>query len=134
MPDRYEALKIKGPEAVEPHEPLDISDIRNALKSLMGRLCGVQRSAESLRQAVDSINSYCGYALPRQFDAPEGWELQNMLLTARLMASSALAREESRGVHFRIDFPETDDVQWRRHVTVQVDRDGGRPRLSNPLP
>lgn len=129
-PDRYEALKIEVPATAVPVEPLDIGDIRNALKSLMGRLCGVQRDAASLRQALDSLDSYCSYALPRQFDSAEGWELQNMLLTARLMAASALAREESRGVHFRNDFPATNDEQWRRHLTVQVDRDGGRPRPS----
>ncbi|QDV70937.1 L-aspartate oxidase [Rosistilla carotiformis] len=128
MPDRYEALKIEGPATAAPVEPLDIGDIRNAMKSLMGRLCGVQRDAPSLRQALDSLESYCSYALPRQFDSVEGWELQNMLLTARLMAATALAREESRGVHFRNDFPTTNDEQWRRHLTVQIDRDGGRPR------
>ena len=55
MPDRYEALKTEAPNLVGPSEPLDIGDVRNALKSLMGRRCGVQRSAESLRSAVESI-------------------------------------------------------------------------------
>ena len=45
------------------------------------------------------------YVSPREFRTVEGWELQNMLLVARLMIDSALAREESRGVHFRDDFP-----------------------------
>ena len=50
---------------------------------------------------------------------PEGWELQNLLTAARLLIASALAREETRGVHSRRDFPETDDDHWRRHVTVR---------------
>ena len=43
--------------------------------------------------------------LARQFTDPDGWELQNMLTVARLMVEAALAREESRGVHLRTDFP-----------------------------
>jgi L-aspartate oxidase len=39
-----------------------------------------------------------------------------MLTVARLMIGSALARTESRGTHYRSDFPETDDVRWRRHL------------------
>ena len=35
------------------------------------------------------------------------------------MVLSALAREESRGVHLRADFPEHDDREWRRHILVQ---------------
>ena len=48
---------------------------------------------------------WCGYVLARQFTDPDGWELQNMLTVARLMVEAALAREESRGVHLRTDFP-----------------------------
>jgi succinate dehydrogenase/fumarate reductase flavoprotein subunit len=39
------------------------------------------------------------------FDAPEGWELQNMLTLGRLITQAALARTESRGTHARSDFP-----------------------------
>jgi len=45
-----------------------------------------------------------------------GWELQNLLTIARLMIWSALQRQESRGVHFRGDFPQRDDAHWQRHL------------------
>ena len=60
------------------------------------------------------------YVLPRQFsDSQDGWELQNMLVVARLSIGAALAREESRGVHIRTDFPATDDLHWQRHLAFR---------------
>ena len=56
---------------------------------------------------------------PRQFGGAEGWELQNMLTLSRIMVSAALAREESRGVHLRTDFPDTDDEHWHRHLSYR---------------
>jgi L-aspartate oxidase len=35
---------------------------------------------------------------------------------SRLVVAAALAREETRGVHYRTDFPQTDDVHWKRHI------------------
>jgi L-aspartate oxidase len=39
-----------------------------------------------------------------------------MLTVARLMIEGALVREETRGVHLRTDFPQTDDVHWKRRI------------------
>jgi L-aspartate oxidase len=57
--------------------------------------------------------------LARQLSDPDGWELQNMLTVASLMVEGALDREESRGVHLRTDFPQTDDEHWRRHIAMR---------------
>jgi L-aspartate oxidase len=116
--DSFRAIPLENPP-VEPHtEPLDLADIRNSLRSLMWRAAGVRRDAARLKDAAQTIRRWCGYALSRQFNDPEGWELQNMLTVASLIVDAALAREESRGVHLRTDFPEPNDAHWRRHLTA----------------
>ena len=111
-------------------ESFDIADVRVSLKSLMGRLVGVERSADGLREAADSIRSFAAYVMSHQFNVAEGFELQNMLTVASCIVNAALVRCESRGVHFRSDFPEPNDEMWRRHLTIQLDVDGGHPRAS----
>jgi L-aspartate oxidase len=56
--------------------------------------------------------------MSRQLNDSAGWELQYMRTVANLMVDAALAREESRGVYLRTDFPEPDDAHWRRHLTA----------------
>ncbi len=105
------------------HEPLNLSDIRNTLKSVMWRAAGVRRSADELREAATDVERWCRYVLPRQFSDVSGWELQNMLIVARLMIQAATLREETRGVHVRTDFPATDDVNWRKHIAFRWDEE-----------
>ena len=83
---------------------MNLADIRNSLQSLMWRNVGVRRDAEGLAEAVENIDHWCRYVLPRQFADPAGWELQNMLCVARLMIEAGIEREETRGAHFRARF------------------------------
>jgi L-aspartate oxidase len=115
--DSFSALVLENPNARPSTEPLDLADIRNSLKSLMWRNCGVRREADGLAEAAENIERWCRYVLPRQFSDPTGWELQNMLLLARLVLSAAQARQESRGSHYRTDFPGADDERWNRHLS-----------------
>ena len=55
-----------------------------------------------------------------------GWELQNMLTVARLIAWAAGKRKESRGVHFRTDYPKPIDSRWLRHISMKTTRRRGR--------
>ncbi len=126
MPDSMRAIRIGNP-ATPPSNDYDIADVRASLKSLMGRWVGVQRDEAGLREAAAAVDSFCSYAMQHQFREVAGWELQNLLCTAQMMTRAALARTESRGVHFRLDHQLTDDRNWRRHLTIRIDRDGGQP-------
>ena len=128
-PHKMMAYRIQS-AAREQTESFDIADVRVSLKSLMGRLVGVQRDGEGLASANEQIRSLAAYVMRHQFDVVEGWELQNLLLTASAMTAAALARKESRGVHFRSDFPQVDNESWRCHQTQQFDVDGGYPQRS----
>jgi L-aspartate oxidase len=116
--DSFRAIQLENAPAEVRTEPLDLLDIRNSLRSLMWRAAGVRRTGPQLADAARTIRRWCSYVLERQLTDPHGWELQNMLTVASLMVETALAREESRGVHLRMDFPETDDEHWRRHLAL----------------
>lgn len=123
VPDDYQVPPLSN-AAIEDralHEPLDLADIRNSLKSLMWRNVGIRRDHESLAEAAGTIDRWRKYVLARQFSDPAGWQLQNMLTVARIMVAAADSRQESRGVHLRTDFPALDDAHWNRHITFQND-------------
>lgn len=115
-PDTFTAPPLRSTAEPETEEVLDIADVTNALRSLMVRRMGVVRDRADLEEAERQVAFWCRYALTRQFTTRAGWELQNLLTIARLMIAAALERTESRGVHFRADFPERDDANWSRHL------------------
>ena len=97
---------------------LDTVDVRNALRSLMWRNVGITRRGKRLREAIEIIGFWHRYVMDKVFDDPEGWQIQNMLTVAMLMAQVARMRKESRGTHFRSDFPKTDDAHFKRHIEL----------------
>jgi len=117
--ERLEALPIENPSLPPNHEPLDLADIRNSLKSVMWRHVGVRRNREGLEEAARDVDQWCRYVLPRQFDHPTGWELQSMLTVGRTIIEAALARPESRGVHLRTDHPAPAMGFANHHVTLR---------------
>ena len=134
MPDNFQAIPISQIATSSHEDQLDLVDIRNSLKSLMWRNVGVRRSKSGLQDAATTIDRWCRYVLPRQFSDTDGWELQNMLTVAYFIIDAALAREETRGVHQRIDFPGLDDQSWRQHLHYQrSDRQGYPVRSGIPL-
>ena len=89
-------------------------------------VAGGRRAAQSRRSATKPRKTSTtggGTCLPGSSPIPRGWELQNMLTVSRLMIAAARKREETRGVHLRTDFPEIDDVHWRKHLSFAVATD-----------
>ena len=84
----------------------------------MWRNVGITRKARPLTEAQEIIRFWQRYVMDKIFDSPAGWECQNMLTVSLLMASAARKRAESRGVHFRSDFPNTDDEHFKKHIEI----------------
>jgi L-aspartate oxidase len=116
MSDRFEVPPIKLNIKPDNEGELDITDVTNSLRSLMVRYMGIVRNEEGLAEAERTVGFWCRYALRREFQTREGWELANLLTVARLMIFSARQRTESRGTHFRLDYPNKDDANWLRHL------------------
>jgi L-aspartate oxidase len=117
MLDTLQALPLDHDIQSAAEETLDVTDVTNALRSLMVRKMGIVREQGSLREAEQAATFWCRYALAQAFVAQNGWELQNLLTVARLMIWAALERKESRGVHYRSDYSDRDDARWQRHLT-----------------
>ena len=91
------------------------------LRALMWKSVALFRDGASLREAVSTLHEQEA-ALEDQLASRsafnhEGWRRSSIVTVASLIAKAALRREESRGGHFRTDFPARDDVNWKIHVT-----------------
>lgn len=89
----------------------------SALQQLHWDKVGIIRDKKSLTEAADILFNW-QQCLPEPSDRPS-YEMNNLVLTGRLMTEAALLREESRGAHFRSDFPEP-SPQWERHIVFKV--------------
>ncbi|MEL6429211.1 MAG: L-aspartate oxidase [Planctomycetota bacterium] len=116
-----ERVRVDPPPGVN----VNIDDLTYSMKSLMWRQMGVERTRAGMLDALATFAFWSRAARSLPLDDPRAIELVNMLTVAQLMTTGALEREESRGTHYRADFPERDDAHWRVHV-VQ------RPRFGAP--
>lgn len=86
---------------------------RERLRDLMWRTTGLSRNAPDLESALREI------ALLAVANSSDDPELRNLLTVARLVTRAALARQESRGSHYRSDFPEPREA-FRRHLRFRA--------------
>jgi L-aspartate oxidase len=93
----------------------------DSIRDLMWRRAGLFRSGSGLRElvaALDSAHAELANALASHAVTDlAGWQRANLLTVACLIARGALRRTESRGAHFRSDYPAKDDEGWKTHVT-----------------
>ncbi len=116
-----EVKKIEFSETTEidPDYQLDFSDMRKSLQSLLWRNAGILREKEKLLLARSQINKW--FSMINQVFPTDKTELEtvNMVYLGAAVIKAALAREESRGAHYRKDFPEPEE-QWRKHTMLSL--------------
>lgn len=104
-----------------------LHDLLQQLQQTMWQKAGLLRDGEGLRSALADLKRICA-GLPQATDRAS-LELRNLHTIGELIVRSALAREESRGAHYRNDFPKRDDVHFLKHSvltkggTVQFEAD-----------
>ncbi|MBN1174494.1 MAG: L-aspartate oxidase [Micromonosporaceae bacterium] len=95
--------------------------VRPSLQSEMSRNAGVLRSGDSLAAAARTIASL-GAARPTEAGTAT-WEAANLLTVASALVAAATSREETRGSHWRQDYPARQDA-WCGHLIAGIDDDG----------
>ena len=93
----------------------NVEDIEEQVRSLLWNGCGLFRNREGLTNVLEVCNEW-----RQKFDQP-GFSprMQSIVTVGELVARAALRREESRGAHYRTDFPERNDIDWSRHTTLE---------------
>jgi len=99
-------------------DAIDVADVTDSLRALCWRSLGIERTRFGLDEVAHMLVFWGRYVMAKEFRDRAGWELQNMLQVASLLTEVAMMREESRGVHFRTDFPKTNDALWKTHLDV----------------
>jgi fumarate reductase flavoprotein subunit len=117
-------------------KPGGLEDIREKLYELMWEDAGIIRDAASLKRAVAGLDELEAELDATGVDATNlaynltwhDWmNMKNLILVSRAVIAAAEAREDSRGAHFRTDFPETRDVENSRFTKVTLE--GGRIKI-----
>jgi len=109
----------------ETGEGPSVLDLRNELKIAMETYCGVYRDEETLATGIEKVAEIVerikdvrlkDQSKVYNTSRIEALELENLADIAMATVTSAHARQESRGAHSRVDFPERDDANWMQHT------------------
>ena len=113
--------EIAEPVENDSHEILLDPEVRHRIQLSMSRGAGVLRSSDSLVETSSDLTRYGD----RTSTAPcvEAWETTNLFQLAQAILKAALIRQETRGSHWRADFPGTSDL-WRKRIVQSLDQSG----------
>lgn len=126
----------------------EVAEIRRRLTALMTEKVGVFRVGRELEEAIAEIGSLRERYRALRIAPPAGsfdyrlmayWELGFLLDLADVIARGAARRTESRGAHYRLDFPQRDDGNWLKHTFARLGEAGpvfedGAVRLGRVAP
>ena len=142
-PTRSPFQPIAEEKAYETFAPLYGKSTRpstaRSLRAILGRIlwekAGIIRDERSLKESFDGIDSVLreleGHRASSPLDLCRIFECRNAALSAKAIAVSALNRTESRGSHYRKDFPKENE-DWLQHIYVRMNC--GTPEISRVVP
>ncbi len=120
----YTKLRIRSDDEVSTYQAapreFDVEAAKKIIQETMWQNAGIFRRRDDLEAATDELAEL---DLNCDWDSIEGFEFQNIRDVAALITKAAIIRTESRGAHYREDFPERDDVKWKKHVVICRDKE-----------
>ncbi len=126
QPDVPEKEVLKERDRLESllsSEREDLRGFRQDIKDLMWRKAGIIRNKEGLEGALERIEglteSLQGICVKDYRELMKYLELENMLLLSEMVCRAALLRTESRGAHYRSDYPEEDNDRWLKNIQIR---------------
>jgi L-aspartate oxidase len=129
LPGELRPAAVPGPDGRT--EGLVPGAVRRELQEVMTERVGVLRSAAGLAAAAAALDGLA--SLRAATVDQESWEATNLLTIAAALTDAAALREETRGSHWREDFPERDDARWAGHLDAVTD-DGATTLRFRPAP
>jgi L-aspartate oxidase len=115
----------EGKSAAAKNKPA-ASEALQSLREVLWKRVGILRSGKELKAALETLKTM---AVPQPTkNGRADHELTNLRALGSLIARSALARDESRGSHYRSDFPYRDDDDFQKHSLISKDRDVTFPK------
>ena len=114
--------KAKEPQAAYSNGPVDVGveEMIGRMQDAMWSEAGIVRSRMGMQKALKGLEEMAvkvAHAKTRR-----AWEAANLNLVATLVVRSAMAREESRGAHYRMDYPDHDDKKFLKHSVVRGEK------------
>ena len=126
--DKVEMLRKEYIASLERKEGVNPYEIRKKMHKISWEKVGILRSGEGLKEALGEIEQICQIDLPQVFcrskdriynrEWMEALQLRNMLTVLKAVALSAQERRESRGAHYRKDFPKMNNREWLRNIVA----------------
>ena len=103
----------------------NVSELRRRLKNLMWYKAGIVRHGNGLGEALEEIeeikSSIDRTRIETSKELVKSLELRNMLTLGEMVCRAALMRTESRGSHYRSDFPQEDNASWQKNIVIRKD-------------
>ena len=125
----HDRLRVLHGMATSSGKGLPPKAVRKMIGEILWKESGILRDRQGLEKALDSLRRIRQEMLPQMnAETPketlEKMEVENALLVGEMITRCAIMREESRGAHFRKDFPKTDDKKWRGNIFLKKSGDG----------
>jgi succinate dehydrogenase / fumarate reductase flavoprotein subunit len=141
-PQQVEQIAVEALAPFERAGGLPPYEVQHKLQDMMQDLVGIVRVESEMERAIEGLKVLSAEAekvsVPGNREYNPGWhtalDLRNLLTVSEAVAISALARKESRGAHFRDDYPEKSEEAAKFNHVIKREADGSMSLRREPLP